>query len=111
MNISRKKFIILFIISAFLFMFLSNTFFGKEPRVFPLPPESFLGTEPSTVWKSVGYKITYPIKIILVAPTLPFPIFLREDPPPPLVAAFFILYWSILSSVIHYVVDKIKTPR
>src|SRR3989338_8109130 len=83
MNMSRKKFVFLFLISAFAFMFLSNALFGTDARVFPQPPESFLGNEPPIVWKSVGYKILLPIKLVLVGPMLATGNFLREDPPPP----------------------------
>jgi hypothetical protein len=108
MNISRKKFVIFFLISAFAFMFISNALFGTEARVFPWNEKSFLGTDSPTAWKSAGYKILYPIKVVLMAPILPFDNFLRDDPPPPFVAAFFALYWSILALVIHYLLGKIK---
>lgn len=108
MNISKKKFVTLFIISAFAFMFISNALFGTEARVFPRPPESFLGTDPHIGWKSSGYKILLPIKIVLIGPMLLSTDFLQDDPPPPFVAAVFALYWSILALIIHYLLGKIK---
>ena len=108
MNISKKKFIIVFLVSTFVFMFVSNALFGTEARVFPQPPESFLGNEPTVAWKSVGYKILLPIKTILIGPMLFTGDFLRDDPPPPFVAVVFALYWSILALIIHYFLVKIK---
>lgn len=108
MNISRTKFVILFIISAFTFMFISNAIFGLEARVFPWNEQSFLGTDSPIVWKSIGYKVLYPIKVVLMLPVLPFDNFLQDDPPPPLVALVFSLYWSILALVIYYLVGRLK---
>ncbi|MEY4731820.1 MAG: hypothetical protein RL681_766 [Candidatus Parcubacteria bacterium] len=108
MNISRKKFVLLFLVSAFVFMFISNALFGTDARVFPQPPESWLGTDPQTGWKSAGYKILLPIKMMLIGPMLTTGNFLREDPPPPFVAAVFILYWSVLALAIHYLLGKRK---
>jgi len=89
-------------------MFLSNAIFGTEARVFPWREESFLGTDSSTAWKSAGYHMLYPVKVVLIAPILPFDTFLQDDPPPPFVAAFFALYWSLLALGIHYLLSKIK---
>jgi hypothetical protein len=110
-NMSRKKFVILFVISAFIFMFISNALFGTDARVFPQPPESFLGTEPTVAWKSVGYNVLLPIKLVLVGPMLFTGTFLREDPPPPLVGIVFAFDWSILALVIYYILDKIKLRK
>lgn len=108
MNISRKKFVTFFLIAAGAFMFISNAIFGTDTRVFPQPPESFLGNESPIVWKSIGYKVLLPIKLVLVGPMLPFPHFLREDPPPPFVAIVFAFYWSILALILHYLLRKRK---
>ena len=108
MNISKTKFVIFFLICSFAFMFISNALFGTDARVFPQPPESFLGTESAIAWKSVGYKVLLPIKLVLVGPMIFTGNFLREDPPPPFVAAVFALYWSILALVLHYLLGKIK---
>lgn len=99
MNISRTKFVILFLISAFAFMFISNVLFGTEARVFPWNEKSFLGTDSQIAWKSTGYKILYPIKIVLIGP---FDNLFHDDPPPPLVATVFAFYWSTLALILHY---------
>ncbi len=87
-------------------MFISNALFGSEARVFPQPPESFLGTDPQIGWKSAGYKILLPIKIVLIGPMLTTGDFLRDDPPPPFVAAVFALYWSIFALIIYYLISR-----
>ena len=106
MKISRKKFVSIFVISAFVFMFVSNAILGTEARVFPWHEKTFLGTDSPIVWKHVGYKILYPIKMVLVAPTIPYPDFPHDDPPPPLVGIFFVIYWAILALIIHYIFSK-----
>ncbi len=108
MNISRTKFIFSFLAFAFVFMFLSNTLFGTGGGVFPQPPEPFLGNEPSVAWKSAGYNILLPLKMVLVGPMLYFDNFLRDDPPPPFVVAAFAFCWSILASILHYLLGKNK---
>ena len=110
MNISKTQFVILFLISAFAFMFISNALFGSEARVFPWNDESFLGVDSQIAWKSAGYKILYPVKIVLIGPMLPFVNYVRQDPDPlpPFVAAAFALYWTILALAIHYLLGKIK---
>ena len=105
MNISKKKFVIIFVISAFAFMFISNALFGTEARVFPWNEKSFLGTDSPIAWKSAGYKISYPIKVVLIGP---FDNVFHDDPPPPLVAAVFAAYWSVLGLVLYYLIGKIK---
>ncbi|HEY4505074.1 MAG TPA: hypothetical protein VJG67_00030 [Candidatus Paceibacterota bacterium] len=108
MNISRTRFVIIFLVCAFAFMFISNTLFTTRTQVFTQPPESWLGTPSPVAWKSLGYKIVLPIKMVLVGPMLFTGDFLREDPPPPFVAIVFAFYWSILALIIHYLFKKIK---
>ena len=110
MNISRTKFVFLFVVFAFVFMFVSNAILGSEARVFPWTDPSFLGVESSVAWKSTGYKILYPIKLVLIGPMLPFVDYVRQepDPLPPFVASVFALYWAILALVIHYLLGKIR---
>jgi hypothetical protein len=94
MGISRTKFVALFLIAAFVFMFISNALFASEARVFPWNDASFLGTDSPIFWKSAGYKILYPVKIVLIGPMLPFVDYVRQDPDPlpPFVATVFALY-------------------
>ncbi len=105
MHTSRKKFVTLFIIFAFAFMFISNALFGLEARVFPWNEKSFLGTDSPVAWKSAGYKILYPVKFLLIGP---FDHVFHDDPPPPLVGIVFALYWSLLALPIHYLLGKLK---
>ncbi len=107
MTISSKKFVIIFVISAFAFMFISNALFGTEARVFPWNEKSFLGTDSPITWKHAGYKMCYPVKVVLIGP---FDNVFHDDPPPPLVAAVFALYWSILALVIHFLLGTMKRP-
>ncbi|MEK7181401.1 MAG: hypothetical protein AAB738_03680 [Patescibacteria group bacterium] len=110
MNISRKKFVIFFIISGFAFLFITTSFLGSTgPRGFPKPPDSFLLMDSPVTWKSTVSTILAPIKIVLIGPLLlPSINFLKDDPPPPFIAIYFIFYWTILALAIHYLIGKIK---
>jgi hypothetical protein len=109
MNISRKKFIIIFIISGFAFMFIATTLLGSTgPRGFPKQPDSFLGTASPVAWKKTVSTIILPIKIVLIGPLLLSDNFLRDDPPPPFIGIYLIVYWTILASIIYYLFERIK---
>jgi hypothetical protein len=88
-------------------MFVSNSLFGTNVGVFPKPPEPFIGYKPTIYWKSIGYDIVLPVKVILIGPMLISGEFLREDPPPPFIGITFALYWSVLALVIYPFLNKI----
>ncbi len=112
MNISRTKFVILFLIFGFAFQFISNSLLGSEVRLFPGNGESFLGTGSPVAWKSAVSTIILPVKIVLIGPLLPFVEFLRQgDPPPPFFVIGFAVYWSILALVLYYLIGKIKRSK
>ena len=112
MNISRTKFIVLFLISGFAFLFITSSLLGGTgPRGFPKPPDSVLrtGSDSPIAWKSAVSTIILPIKIVLIGPlALPQINFLKEDPPPPFIGIYLIFYWTILASIIHYLLGKLK---
>ena len=104
MNISRIKFVIIFDILAFAFIFGTTSLLDQ-------PPESFLGTESQGPWKSTISTILSPVKIILIGPLLPFIRFLHQDPdtPPPFFLVGFAFYWTILALILHYLLARINT--
>jgi hypothetical protein len=104
--ISRIKFVLLFLVFAAAFLFLTNLLLDQSP-------ESLFGSDSQTGWKSVVSNILSPIKIILMGPLFPFIKFLHQDPdtPPPFFLAGFIFYWAILALAIYYVTSKIKKLR
>ncbi|RPD37923.1 hypothetical protein [Chitinophaga barathri] len=103
MKISRIKFVLLFVILAFVFLFATTSLLDQ-------PPESLVGSGSQAAWKSTVSTILSPIKIILVGPLLPFINFLRQDPdtPPPFFLVGFACYWTVLALAIHYLARKIK---
>lgn len=115
MTISRTRFVIIFIICGFAFFAITSTLLGSTgPRGFPEPPDSVLrtGSDSPIAWKRTVSAIILPIKIVLLGPlALPQVHFLKEDPPPPFVGIYCILYWTILSLLIYYIVDKIKRSQ
>ena len=112
MKISRTKFVILFLVAGFVFLFVTTSLLGSTgPRGFPQPPDSVLrtGGDSPIAWKSAVSKNILPIKIVLIGPlALPQINFLKEDPPPPFIVMYLILYWTILASIIHYILSKMK---
>lgn len=110
MKISRKKFVILFLLFGFAFLFISNALYGTSTQLFPGQGEPWLGTESNVLWK-IGVAATfYPIKLILIGPMIPFIEFLQQEPdtPPPFFVIGFALYWSLLAIILHYCIGKIK---
>ena len=112
MNISRKKFAILFVVSGFVFMFITTTLLGSTgPRGFPQPPDSILntGSDSPIAWKRTVSVIILPLKIVLIGPlALPQVNFLKEDPPPPFVGIYFVFYWSILAAALYSLLGALK---
>lgn len=112
MTITRKKFVLLFILYGFAFLFITTTLLGSAgPRGFPKAPDSLLhtGSDSVAAWKETVSIIILPIKVVLIGPlALPQINILKEDPPPPFVGIYFLFYWSIFASVIYYILAKLK---
>lgn len=108
MEISRTKFVILFLLFAFAFQFITNSLYLSETRLFPGHGELFLGTG-----KSVIATILLPVRVVLIGPLLPYINFLRQEPdtPPPFFLIGFAFYWTFLALVIYYLLDKIKRSK
>jgi hypothetical protein len=106
MKISKAKFVFLFLVSAFVFQFVSNSLLGSEVRLFPARDESFLGTGSPVAWKRSASTVLLPVKLVLMGPLLP----LTEMPdlPPPFLVAGFAAYWTVLALLVHYLVGRFK---
>jgi hypothetical protein len=103
MKISRTKFVIIFLVSAFAFQFISNLLLG------PVNGEWFPGTDSPIAWKRTVATIIYPVKIVLVGPLAP--IFNDPDPAPPIRALACALYWTVIALVLYYLISKIKVRK
>ena len=79
MNISRTKFVIIFLVSAFAFIIITNILLQ------PVNGDWFPGTGSPIAWKRTLATIIYPVKIVLVGPLAP--IFNDPDPAPPVLAS------------------------
>lgn len=112
MTISKTKFVILFIISGFAFLFITTSLLGTTgPRGFPKHPDSLLrtGSESPVAWKRTVSTIILPIKVVLIGPlALPQINLLKEDPPPPFIGLYLLFYWTILALLLHYLFSKLK---
>ncbi|WP_379091374.1 hypothetical protein [Pedobacter sp. UC225_65] len=76
MKISRTKFIITFLISAFVFQFITNSVLGPEVKLFPANGDWFPGDGSPIAWQNTLATIIYPIKFVLITPLS----FLAKDP-------------------------------
>jgi hypothetical protein len=109
MKTSRKKFVSLFLISGFAFLFIYNVTIRSDVGLIPESGESFLSTESLTGWKSIVSTILYPVKIVLAGPLLP--LMNLPDPPPPFLVIGFAIYWTLLALLIHYFIGIIKRSQ
>jgi len=108
MKTSRKKFVSLFLICGFSFLFIYNVTIRSAVQLLPESGDSFLGTDSLTGWKNTVSTILYPVKIVLAGPILP--LLNLPDPPPPFLVVGFAVYWTLLAMVIHYLICVIKRP-
>jgi len=113
MKISRTKFVIMFLIAAFAFQFITNSLSLSEIRMFPAHGESFLGTGSQTGWRSLVSNILLPVKVVLIGPLLPYINLLRQEPdtPPPFFLIGFAFYWTILALTIYYIFGRINRSK
>lgn len=109
MKTSKKKFVSLFLISGFAFLFVYNVTIRSVVQLLPESGASFLGTESLTGWKSTVSTILYPVKIVLAGPVTP--LLNLPDPPPPFLVIAFAIYWTILAVIIHYLIGIIKRSQ
>jgi len=108
MKISRTKFIILFVVSAFAFQFISNSLLGSEVRLFPVNGDWFPGTGSPIAWKRILSAILYPIKIVLVGPLSQIFKIPDPDPVPPLLPTVFALYWTAMALALYYLIKILR---
>lgn len=109
MKVSRTKFVIIFLVSGFIFQFITNSLLGSEVGLFPLNAESYLGIGSPVAWKNAISTILLPIKIVLLGP-LSF-LFELPDPPPPFLVIAFAAYWTVLALVFYYLLSKISIRK
>ena len=109
MKNSRTKFVSLFLVCGFAFLFIYNVVFLSVVRLIPESGASFIGTESLTGWRDIVSTILYPIKIVLAGPVLP--LLNLPDPPPPFLVIGFAFYWTILALVVYYLIGKIKRSQ
>jgi hypothetical protein len=101
-KISRKKFVTIFLVSAFAFQVITNLILR------PVNGDWFPGTDSPIAWKRTLAAIIYPLKIVLVGPLAP--IFNDPDPAPPIRALACAIYWTCIAVVLYYLMSII-TPR
>ena len=109
MKISRKKFVLLFLVSAFAFQFISNSVLGPEVGLFPQNGAYFPGMDSGISWKIWVANIIYPVKYILLGPFVN--VLNDPDPAPPILVIVFGLYWTALAFALYFMIGKIKSGK
>ena len=104
MKISRTKFVIVFLVAAFAFQFISNSILGTEVGLFPQNGEWFPGPGSPTGWKDALATILYPLKFVLIN-RLSF-LGHDPDPAPPVLVVAFAFYWTAIALVLHFLLAK-----
>lgn len=109
MKLSRTKFLIIFLVSAFAFQFISNSVLGVEVRLFPGNGEWFPGTGSAIGWKNALATIIYPVKFVLIGPLS----FLGRDPDPapPVLVLAFAFYWTAIALFLYYLFSRIISRK
>ena len=103
MKTSKTKFVIIFLVSAFVFIGITNLLLK------PVNGDWFAGTDSPITWKRTLAAIIYPAKIVLVGPLAP--IFNDPDPPPPIRGLACAIYWTAIALVLYYLIGIIKATR
>lgn len=105
MKLSRKKFVIAFLLSAFVFQFVSNSILGSQVRLFPDNGQWYPGVGSPIAWKNMVGAIIYPVKFILIEPLS----FLGQEPdfPPPVLLIAFVMYWTVIALVLHFLFSNL----
>jgi hypothetical protein len=103
------RFLIIFLVSAFAFQFITNSILGPEVRRIPVNGQWFPGTDSPVAWKRTVASIIYPVKVVLVGPLAP--VFNDPDPAPPVLAFFCALYWTAVASVLYFLFIKLFTRK
>lgn len=107
MKVSPKKFVIIFVVSAFAFQYITNSLLGPNVQCWPVNGEWFPGMGSPVAWKNILATIIYPIKFILIGPLTVLG--QDPDPPPPLLPIAFTVYWTVMALVLYYLLRKIIT--
>lgn len=103
MKTSRKKFIIIFLVSCFVFVGITNLI------LVPVNGDWFPGMNSPIAWKRTLANIIYPVKIILVGPLSP--IFNDPDPAPPVRALACAVYWTVIAFVLYYLIKFVTRKK
>ena len=109
MKVSRIKFVGLFLVFGFAYIFSTRLILNQMPA--SLFGSDF-GSEPQAAWQSAVSMLLSPVKLVLMGPLRPlFNWMLNQqdaDPPPPMLLAMFAVYWTILALVLHYFLSNKK---
>lgn len=102
MKTNRRKFIIIFVISAFVFIGATNLL------LHPVNGDWYAGTNSPIAWQRNLAAVIYPIKVILVGPLAP--VLNDPDPAPPIRAIACAIYWTAIAFVLHFLLSLV-IPR
>ena len=108
MKVSRIKFVSLFLVFGFAYIFSTRLILNQMPA--SLFGSDF-GSEPQAAWQSAVSMLLSPVKFVLMGPLRPlFNWMLNQDgdPPPPMLLVMYVFYWTILALILHYFLSNKK---
>lgn len=108
MKISKKKFVIGFLLVAFAFQFATNSILGAEPGLFPKDGDWYPGVESPIGWKNKLAAIIYPVKYVLIEP-LSF-LGKEKDGAPPVLVLAFAIYWTAIALLLYFLIGLFFKP-
>jgi hypothetical protein len=103
MKISKTKFVLAFLVSAFAFQITTNLLLQ------PVNGEWFPGTNSPIAWKRTLATVIYPVKLVLVGPLAP--VLNDPDPAPPIRALACALYWTVSALVLYSLLRKLASRK
>lgn len=106
MKISSTRFVLFFIVGAFVFQFISNSILSSEVSLFPENGNLLSGSDSRIDWKKSLATILYPIKFVLLRPLTSF--FTGSIETPVVMLLAYTLYWASIAFVFHYLLCKIN---
>jgi hypothetical protein len=111
MKISRGKFVLLFLACGFAYTTATRLILNQMPA-------SLYGSDfarvPQAAWQSTASLLLSPVKFVVVGPLRPLFVWMLSqdgDPPPPMLMLLFMLYWTILALIVHYILGKLKPQK
>lgn len=99
MRLSRRRFVLLFLVFGFSLHFVTRFLLDQ-------PPGAAGPTAGQAEWQHLGSTLLSPLTYVLFGPVSA--LMQDPDPPPPFRLILFAAYWSVLALGFHYLFSKVR---